>query len=168
MTRRGSGADRPEPGPGLRAAEPTDLPAISALAHTAGAEPWPPDGVEQVMAMPGCWALVAIDAAGHPNGFILGRTAADESEILNLVVAPNNRRQGLGRALLTGAMRRAARAGAAVMLLEVAPDNRAALRLYESEGFEIVGRRPDYYKKTGVNPADALIMRAPTRTLDDE
>lgn len=168
MTSRTDDADRAAPVPRLRAAEPADLPAIATLAHTDGAEPWPPDGVAEVLAMPGCRALVAVDMADRPLGFILVRTAADESEILNLIVDPGRRGRGLGRALLTGAMRRAARDGAEVMLLEVATDNRAALGLYKSAGFEIVGRRPDYYKKSGVDSADALIMRAPTRILGDE
>ena len=40
-------------------------------------------------------------------------------------------------------------------LLEVRASNAAALSLYESEGFEIVGRRRNYYH----HPAeDALVM----------
>lgn len=168
MIRPTTGMGRGRPKPAIRVAGPADMPVITMLANTASAEPWPADGVTQVMALPGCWALVAAVGKGRPSGFVLGRTAADESEILNLIVDPAARRRGLGRTLVVAAMRHAARTGAAAILLEVAADNKAALALYESEGFETVGHRPDYYTKTGDFPADALIMRAHTRNPDSE
>lgn len=168
MIHRTTRGNRFEPDIRIRAVEPADIPVIVALTNTASAEPWPPDGVAQVMALPGCWALVAAIGNDRAGGFVLGRTAADESEILNLIVDPAARRQGLGRALVVAAMRRAALDGATAILLEVAADNVAALALYESKGFEIVGRRPDYYTKTDDDPTDALIMRAHTRILDEE
>ncbi len=168
MSRRNAGGKRPESEPRVRPAVSADMPFIAALANSASAEPWPADGVTQVMALPGCWALVAVIDHDRPSGFVLGRTAADEAEILNLIVDPSARRLGLGRALIVAAVRHAALDGAVAILLEVAADNKPALVLYESEGFEIVGHRPDYYTKTGDGPIDALIMRAQTRILDNE
>ena len=47
------------------------------------------------------------------------------------------------------------RRGAAVLQLEVRESNFAARRLYEKNGFEIVGKRKNYYEK----PAeDAILM----------
>lgn len=168
MTRPATDMDRNRAKLTIRVAKPADMPVMTALAKTASAEPWPTDGVAQVMALPGCWALVAVVGKSRPTGFVLGRNAADEAEILNLIVDPASRGQGLGRTLIVAAMQHAARDGAAAILLEVAANNKAALQLYESEGFEIVGHRPDYYTKTGDFPTDALIMRAQTRIPDSE
>jgi ribosomal protein S18 acetylase RimI-like enzyme len=58
-----------------------------------------------------------------------------EGWITALGVAPARRGRGLGRRLLLGAVAALRAAGARPILLEVATDNRAALRLYEACGF---------------------------------
>jgi ribosomal-protein-alanine N-acetyltransferase len=45
------------------------------------------------------------------------------------------------------------------LFLEVAEDNAAARRLYESYGFKQIGRRPGYYKRPGGPAMAALTMR---------
>ena len=58
------------------------------------------------------------------------------------------------------AAEQAARAfGAAVIWLEVAVDNAAAISLYQGLGFEAAGRRNHYYARDGGAAVDALIMR---------
>lgn len=90
---------------------------------------------------------------GKLIGLLSGWVVIDELEIDNLVVAESARRQGLGRALLIEGLRLAWRRGAKNAHLEVHADNLAALRLYQSLGFTVVGRRKDYYR----NPVgDAL------------
>ena len=44
-----------------------------------------------------------------------------------------------------------------LVFLEVRPTNAEALRLYESLGFQVIGRRKGYYFDTG---EDALVMEA--------
>jgi len=53
----------------------------------------------------------------------------------DLVVVPEARGQGVGRALLRAVCERAAAAGAACVALETAHSNTTAQALYESEGF---------------------------------
>ena len=89
-------------------------------------------------------------------GMILGRVAADEAEILTLAVNPGQRRLGVGSALLSAAMARAARLGAAFMFLEVAVTNDAARTLYAAHGFTEAGLRRHYY----TDGTDALILRS--------
>jgi ribosomal-protein-alanine N-acetyltransferase len=87
------------------------------------------------------------------------QVAADESEILSIATAPAARRAGLAHALLVEAAARAALSQAKAMFLEVAEDNSAALALYRSCGFGVHGRRRGYYIRSGVQPADALLLR---------
>ena len=79
----------------------------------------------------------------------------DEGDIGNVAVAPDSRRRGSGAALLKALFAESERRGAAVLQLEVRESNFAARRLYEKNGFEIVGKRKNYYEK----PAeDAILM----------
>ena len=64
---------------------------------------------------------------------------------------------GLARALLQTAYVALQALGAVRLQLEVAVDNLPAQHLYRTEGFEAVGRRPNYYKR-GSGSVDALIM----------
>ena len=59
------------------------------------------------------------------------------------------RGDGLVARLLEAAAIHAAALGAEAIFLEVAEDNHAALRLYESFGFYLVGMRPGYYRREG-------------------
>ena len=64
------------------------------------------------------------------------------------------RRQGIGRALLQGALEYARARGVVRIFLEVAEGNAAALGLYAAFGFVSMGRRRGYYPDGG----DALTM----------
>ncbi len=132
------------------------------IAHLAAGDttaPWSAEAVARMLGLPGCWVLLAIAPGDEPVGFVMARVAADEAEILNLVVAAGARRRGVGGALLGAALRRARRAGASAMYLEVAADNQAGRALYRSAGFRAVGTRTDYYRKRDGNYADAIIMK---------
>jgi ribosomal protein S18 acetylase RimI-like enzyme len=61
--------------------------------------------------------------------------------IANVVVYPNYRGQGIGRALTAKAVEHAKRSGAPAVWLHVRTENGAAIRLYESLGFTEKARR---------------------------
>jgi ribosomal-protein-alanine acetyltransferase len=86
-------------------------------------------------------------------GFLVTREAGPgEHEILNLAVDPAERRTGIARRLLEEALARAP----GMWFLEVRASNQAAIRLYESAGFALAGRRSGYYQE----PAEeAIVMR---------
>ncbi len=79
---------------------------------------------------------------GRLIGYSIHWDLGDEAELHALAVAPEARRQGVGRALLRGVL---LRAGAGPCILEVAEDNHAARALYEECAFYPQGRRQDYY-----------------------
>ena len=79
---------------------------------------------------------------------------ADISEITNIAVAPNARRQGLGEKTLNILLDICRERGLSAVNLEVRENNAAAVGLYEKLGFEAVGRRKKYYN----NKHDAILM----------
>lgn len=80
-----------------------------------------------------------------------------EIHITNLAVHPEWRRRGVARRLLGAALAGGVARGVTLAFLEVRPSNTRALALYESLGFQVIGRRNGYYFDTG---EDALVMEA--------
>jgi ribosomal-protein-alanine N-acetyltransferase len=99
---------------------------------------------------------VAVTREG-PVGYIVARCVLDEGEILNLGVALPVRRRGVGRALVRRVLAAFAAAGVAAVFLEVRESNLPAQRLYETFGFQEVGRRRRYYQ---LPMEDAVVLRA--------
>ncbi|KKW62585.1 alanine acetyltransferase [Mycolicibacterium elephantis] len=83
----------------------------------------------------------------------LGRKRPYEYEIHTVGVDPAYQGQGIGRQLVTRLLEIAS---GATVFLEVRTDNEAAIKLYESLGFVILGVRKRYYRVSG---ADAYTMR---------
>jgi ribosomal-protein-alanine N-acetyltransferase len=93
-----------------------------------------------------------------PAGFALAINLCEECEILSLGVLTEWRREGVGTALLDSVCAEARRRDTECIVLEVAVDNIAALALYGVRGFIPVGRRRNYYRRSG-HSADALVLR---------
>jgi ribosomal-protein-alanine N-acetyltransferase len=128
----------------------TDAALLAALHACAFADPWTERAICELLAGPGVFAF-------HTGeGFVMGRAAGGEAEILTLAVAPRARGRGLGRALIAAMAAHACRLGATSIFLEVGDDNPAALVLYAGLGFEQVGQRKGYYAGK-----DAWILKAP-------
>ena len=88
-------------------------------------------------------------------GFLIGRIAADEFEILNMAVSRAHRRTRIGSKLLESALEFSRIAGCVRAYLEVRASNEPAIALYARHGFTKSGRRPRYYR----NPVeDALLL----------
>ncbi|MBI1651270.1 ribosomal protein S18-alanine N-acetyltransferase [Hyphomicrobium sulfonivorans] len=91
-------------------------------------------------------------------GFVIGRIAADEAEIISIGVAPEWQRRGIAKRMLEGLARAARRSEVKRLFLEVAVDNEAALELYTGLGFVCVGGRKAYYERAGKPNVDAAIL----------
>ena len=92
-------------------------------------------------------------------GFSVSRMAADEAEILSIAVAESHRGRGLSNNLLLTHLGHLAGRGIRTVFLEVEENNQPARRLYERAGFGVVGRRERYYRQSGGEALDALLMR---------
>ncbi|MFX0538259.1 ribosomal protein S18-alanine N-acetyltransferase [Ornithinimicrobium sp. Y1847] len=87
--------------------------------------------------------------------------AGETADVMTVAVDPDRRGEGLGRVLLTELHQRAARSGAASVLLEVRADNAAARGLYAQHGYAELHRRRGYYPSAGgAPPVDALVLQA--------
>ena len=79
-----------------------------------------------------------------------------DAYVQTIGVAPDQRRAGIGTALLADLLDAAKRAGSTHVDLEVRDGNDDAIRLYERNGFRRIGVRRGYYQPSG---ADAVVMR---------
>jgi ribosomal protein S18 acetylase RimI-like enzyme len=87
---------------------------------------------------PGC-AVLLVSVDGVPAALARRATTADGSYLSSIGTRRIFRRRGLGALVTAIAVRDALAAGSEMVHLAVEVDNRAAIRLYESLGFAIVG-----------------------------
>ncbi len=145
-------------GPAIRASNAASAASLAVLHRACFDEAWDEAAMRAMLAMPGAFAFEAGDPASL-DGLVIARIGGGEAEILTIGVRPEARGQGLGRLLLEAAAAHAAAFGAEALFLEVAEDNRSALRLYETSGFYLVGMRPGYYRRDGASVAARTLKR---------
>ena len=119
-------------------------------------EAWTTPQCAGLMPMPGVWLSLARDARGV-IGFALSRQIANEAELLLLAVRRGAQRRGVGKLLLERFTSDAKTRGADRLHLEVREGNHA-VKLYENEGFALVGRRRNYYSGPDGRCYDALTL----------
>ena len=90
-------------------------------------------------------------------GYGMVSIAADEAHVLNICIDPACQSRGYGRQLLRALVVLVRDRGAQRVFLEVRPSNTGAIALYQSEGFNEIGRRPRYYPAHN-GREDALVM----------
>ena len=128
---------------------------IAALEPLCFSDPWSENSVRSELSNPLSLWLVA-EEDGRVIGYVGSQSVPPEADVMNLAVAPDCRKKGIGRALMTALIAQLRSRGVTALLLEVRVGNLPARCLYQSLGFVEAGRRPKYY----VNPIeDALILR---------
>jgi len=90
-------------------------------------------------------------------GYSLMMMVLDEAHLLNLSIAKNYQRQGLGRYLLEHMVDIAKNNQMVNMFLEVRQSNISAIALYENMGFNEMGIRRGYYPAIN-GREDAVLM----------
>jgi ribosomal-protein-alanine N-acetyltransferase len=132
-----------------------DIDAVMAIELSVYTYPW----TNRIMA--DCMRVGYHCSIGEVDGvlasYCIMSTGAGEAHILNLCVAEEFQRRGLGQLLLTNMLDEAKEEGIEDIFLEVRPSNYAAIVLYERLGFNQMGTRKDYYPaKNGRE--DAVIL----------
>lgn len=131
------------------------VPQVAALEKACFSDPWSEKSVaSEVENSLSCW-MVALDGE-TVAGYVGSQTVLDETDMMNIAVHPDFRRQGVARALILALIGELKKRGSRCLTLEVRASNDPARALYESLGFALAGTRRNYYH----NPKeDALILR---------
>ncbi|MBI3404643.1 MAG: tRNA (adenosine(37)-N6)-threonylcarbamoyltransferase complex dimerization subunit type 1 TsaB [Acidobacteria bacterium] len=87
-------------------------------------------------------------------GYLCTRAIAGEMEILDIVVAPNERRKSVGKALMQKLFQAAGAERVQKVFLEVRESNAGAISFYERHGFKRAGCRREYYN----NPREDALL----------
>ena len=117
--------------------------ALSLLEESPEASRWSRKSLEHSISQ---WIAWVADLDGLAVGFLIGRPAADEFEILNLAVGKKFRRCGIATKLIHIATETAHAAGVSQIFLEVRASNLPGIALYTHLAFRICGRRKNYYR----------------------
>ena len=139
----------------IRIMRQADLEAVADIEQRAYAFPWTV-GIFRDCLKVGheCWVL---DCRAGIIGYGVLSCAAAEAHVLNLCVAPEHQGHGHGRHILRRLVDIARWHMADRVFLEVRPSNPGAIALYHAEGFNEIGRRPNYYPAPK-GREDAIVM----------
>jgi ribosomal-protein-alanine N-acetyltransferase len=139
----------------IRSAVPADAVGLVTIERRAFSDPWSEASFREALTSPWTFGLIAESGRGAA-GYFIGREVAGTGEVLNLAVAPEFRRRGIGGALLEAGLGAFRRRKTDEVFLEVRESNLSAQSLYLGYGFRPVGQRAAYYR----NPKeDALVLR---------
>ena len=120
-----------------------------------GTEAWSENSVASELNNALSLWLVALDGE-RVAGYVGSQTVMDETDMMNVAVSPNYRRQGIAEKLILSLITALKEKGSHSLSLEVRASNSPAIGLYEKLSFQQVGLRKNYYR----NPKeDALILR---------
>lgn len=133
----------------------THVPQIAELEKVCFADPWSVTSIETELSSRLSLWFVAMEG-DTVVGYVGSQTVIDESDVMNIAVHPDYRRQGIGEALLETLADALREKGSRGLTLEARVSNTPAVSLYKKAGFLQVGLRKNYYR----NPKeDALILR---------
>ena len=137
----------------LRAWTKDDVAKIAALEKRCFSDPWSEEMFLGSMRLPVFYSVL-IEDEDELVGYACENILFEDAEIANVAVAPEYRRRGLGKALLTWLEQTARAQNAEKLFLEVRAGNTPAKTLYESFGFEGISVRKRYYE----DGEDAIVM----------
>ncbi len=128
---------------------------IAALEKLCFSDPWSEKSIASELDNPLSVWLAALEK-DSVVGYIGSQSVLGESDMMNVAVHPDHRRNGIAQTLIQELIRELSARGNRCLSLEVRSSNIPAIELYEKLGFVQVGLRKNYYR----NPReDGLILR---------
>ena len=135
-----------------------DLDEVIQIENRAYAYPWSRGIFSDCLTAGHECRLICVDATIVGHGIL--SAAAGEAHLLNVCIKRDLQGTGLGRQFVHHLVHRAGVLGAKMLFLEVRPNNKVALALYDSLGFVQIGVRKDYYPgEQGREDALVLALR---------
>lgn len=129
--------------------------AIAELERVCFNDPWSVNSIASELNNKLSLWLVAVEG-GKVAGYVGSQSVLGWADMMNIAVAPDYRRRGVGEHLVLELIERLKANDVMCLTLEVRKSNDPAITLYHKLGFQEVGCRPNYYR----NPKeDALILR---------
>ena len=135
--------------------ESSHVAQIAELEKLCFSEPWSENSIATELTNPLSAWLVAVDGQ-MLAGYVGSQSVMGESDMMNIAVSPQYRRQGVAQALVEALVAHLKEQENISLTLEVRVSNAPAIALYEKLGFVQVGRRPNYYRSP---KEDALILK---------
>lgn len=141
--------------PEVRDMRKEDLRAVLDLEHRVFDAPWTMELFVAELERPEKSIYLLAELDGLVLAYSGAQVIGNEVHLTNMAVAPEERRKGIGSALLVATARRGMDLGARWLTLEVREGNADARSFYRGFAFEEIGLRRGYYTDTG---EDAVIM----------
>jgi ribosomal-protein-alanine N-acetyltransferase len=147
-----------------------DVNTVQEIEREIFSTPWPRNAYYRELASRASAHYVVLRQEGiveRPAGFrgadfdatILGYGGMwrmyDEAHVTTIGVRKDLQHHGYGRVIFAGLVQAAYDMGAKWVTLEVRTTNENAMKMYESFGFKVIGRRKGYYTDNG---EDAIVM----------
>jgi ribosomal-protein-alanine N-acetyltransferase len=128
---------------------------VAELEKICFSDPWSEKSIASELTNPLSLWLVAVEG-DRVAGYVGSQSVMGESDMMNVAVQPDFRRQGVAEKLVLELVAALAKNDNHCLTLEVRASNAPAISLYEKLGFAQIGLRKNYYR----NPKeDAMILR---------
>ena len=128
---------------------------VARLEALCFSDPWSESSVASELENELSLWLVALEG-DTLAGYVGSQTVMGETDMMNVAVHPDFRRQGVGESLILALVEQLKALDSHSLTLEVRASNAPASSLYEKLGFSQVGLRKNYYR----NPReDACILQ---------
>jgi ribosomal-protein-alanine N-acetyltransferase len=138
----------------VRELNDSDIDQVVSLEKDIFPDPWPRSAFEEQLRGPQ-WGGIVAEQGGRLIGYACYLIVATESHLTNIAVDPQQRRKSVAKRLLSRILEIVSERQCEMLLLEVRTSNHAAITFYERFGFEMLYRRPNYYRRP---VEDALVM----------
>ncbi len=141
----------------------SDLPDVAAIERRCFSDPWSLSALAESLEDPCARMMVAL-YSGVVCGYVCIMLTDENGYIPRVCVLPAYRRRGVATALMDAAEAAARVYGCTDITLEVRESNSAAIALYESLGFQPLGKRPGFY----TDPIEAAIVMSRPVEIPEE
>lgn len=138
----------------ILASDIKDIPEIIKIERESFSDPWSSKAFEDTLTYSYATMLTA-KVKDQVAGYCCLYHILDEGEIVNVAIAPQFRRTGIGMNMLTCLIERGKMLGVRRFVLDVRVSNVCAIGLYEKAGFKKLVIQKNFYE---CPPEDAWLM----------